>query len=74
MIDQSAIIGEPNTGFEKVGNKGPFKCGNCEYFHNNSCGEKNMMEYSKEPKTKDGRVVVAANDCCEYIKRVGRLR
>ena len=74
MINEAAIKGEPGTGFEKLGTKGPFKCGNCKYFHNSSCGQEDMIKLSKEPRTKDGRVVVAAGDCCEYIERTGKLR
>jgi hypothetical protein len=70
-INQSSIKGEPGTGFEKRGKKGPFECGNCEYFKNESCGQSDMMKKSKEPRTKDGRVVVASEDCCEYIERIG---
>lgn len=71
-INAFAIKGEKGTGFEKRGKKGPFECGNCEYFKNNSCGQKDMLEKSKEPRTKDGRVVVDPKDCCEYIERVGK--
>lgn len=71
QIDQKAIKGEPGTGFEKRGNLGPFECGNCEYFDGKSCGQKDMMEHSKEPRTKNGRVIVGEADCCEYLDRVG---
>lgn len=72
-INQFAIKGEKGTGFEERGNKGPFECGNCEYFKNNSCGQKDMLEKSKRPRTKDGRVKVDADDCCEYIERTGKV-
>lgn len=71
-INQFAIKGEKGTGFEERGNKGPFECGNCEYFKNNSCGQKDMMEKSTRPRTKDGRVVVGPKDCCEYVERIGK--
>jgi hypothetical protein len=70
-INQFAIKGEPGTGFEKRGKKGPFECGNCEYFKDGSCGQKDMMAKSKEPKLPNGRIKVAAEDCCEYIEREG---
>lgn len=70
-INQFAIKGEPGTGFEKRGKKGPFECGNCEYYKEGSCGQKDMMAKSKEPKLPNGRIKVAATDCCEYIERNG---
>jgi hypothetical protein len=70
-INAFAIKGEKGTGFEKRGKKGPFECGNCEYFKDGSCGQKDMMEKSKEPKLANGRIKVAAEDCCEYIEREG---
>ena len=71
-INQFAIKGEAGTGFEERGNKGPFECGNCEYFKDGSCGQKDMMAKSKHPKTANGRIKVDADDCCEYIERVGK--
>ena len=71
-INQFAINGEKNTGFEKRLNKGPFECGNCEYFKDFSCGQEDMMKYSKQPKKENGRVEVDAKDCCEFVERVGR--
>lgn len=72
FINIEAIKGEPGTGFEKRGGKGPFECGNCEYFKSgNSCHQKDMMKLSKQPRHKDGSVVVDAPDCCEYVERVG---
>ena len=71
LINQSAIKGEASTGFERRGNKGPFECGNCHYFRDNSCGEENMMKFSKQPKLKNGRIQVHSQDCCEYVERVG---
>ena len=70
-INAFAIKGEKGTGFEKRGKKGPFECGNCEYFKDDSCGQKDMMSKSKEPKLPNGRIKVAAEDCCEYVERVG---
>lgn len=69
-VDQSAIQGEAGTGYEGP-DKGPFACGNCEYFKDGSCGQKLMMARSKQPKTDDGRVKVDPKGCCEYIERVG---
>ena len=71
-FDVAAIKGETGTGFEKRGSKGPFECGNCEYFNGASCGQKDMMDKSKQPREKDGRVKVDAEDCCEFIERVGK--
>lgn len=73
-INEYAIKGEPGTGFEKRGNKGPFECGNCEYFDDDAgaCHQEDMMRKSKQPRLADGRVQIAADDCCEYIERVGR--
>jgi hypothetical protein len=73
QINSAAVKGEPGTGFEKRGSKGPFECGNCHYFKNgDSCHEETMMKKSKEPRHPDGSVVVAADDCCEYVERVGK--
>jgi hypothetical protein len=73
QINAAAVKGEPGTGFEKRAAKGPFECGNCHYFKNgNACHEENMKKKSKQPRHKDGSVVVAADDCCEYVERVGR--
>ncbi len=66
------IKGEAETGFEKRGRKGPFECGNCEYFERgDSCHQETMMAKSKEPRHTDGSVVVAAEDCCEFVDRKG---
>lgn len=72
-INSSNVEGETGTGFEKrnEGRKsGPFECGNCEYFLNNSCGQEDMMKYSKQPRLSNDRVVVHKEDCCDYIDRV----
>lgn len=74
MIDESAIQGEKDTGFEKRSDLGPFECGNCKYFAYLSCGEKNMMAHSKQPKLANGRIIVAPKDCCEYVERIGRVK
>lgn len=71
MLDVKAIKGEANTGFEKRGDKGPFECGNCEYFDGKSCGQKDMMKFSQQPRVAGNRVQVAAEDCCEFIERKG---
>lgn len=73
MLNEKAIKGEKYTGFEKAGDLGEFECGNCRYFDGESCGQQDMMEYSKQPRVKGSRRVrVDAEDCCEYISRVGR--
>ncbi len=67
------IKGEPITGFEKRGNRGPFECGNCTYFENgDACTQETMKEKSKQPRHPNGDVVVDADDCCEFIERKGR--
>ena len=71
-INVAAIAGEPGTGFEKAGKLGEFECGNCKYFKEGGCSQKDMMKMSKQPRLKDGRVKVSEEDCCEYVKRVGR--
>lgn len=73
-INISALRGEEGTGFEKRGNKGPFNCGNCEYFiGGNACNQKDMMRYSKQEKWPDGTIKVDAPDCCEYVERTGKF-
>jgi hypothetical protein len=75
LVDQSAIKGEKGTGYESRGTKGPFQCSNCEYFSGkggNTCGEKNMLKMSKQPKVNSGRVIVDPKGCCEYIERIGK--
>lgn len=73
-LDVFAIQGEVGTGFEKAGNLGEFECGNCRYFDaaEGACDQEDMKSLSKQPRLADGRVVVADEDCCEYISRVGR--
>lgn len=71
FINVSAIKGEKGTGFEKKDDKGPFECGNCEYFHEGGCHQKDMREKSREPKKSNGDIEVGAGDCCEYIDRLG---
>jgi hypothetical protein len=78
FINVKALKGEEGTGFEKRGNKGPFRCDNCEYFsmingEPGACNQKDMMQRSKEPKWPDGKVVVSGPDCCEYVERVGKF-
>jgi len=74
QINAASVKGEPGTGFEKRGSKGPFECGNCEYFvGRNACKQKDMMRLSKQPRWPDGTIVVDAADCCEYVERVGKF-
>ena len=71
-INANAIRGEAGTGFEKRGSKGPFECGNCSYMKNgDECHQEDMKKKSKEPRHPNGSVVVADEDCCEYVDRVG---
>jgi hypothetical protein len=76
QINPSAIQGESGTGFEKRGDKGPFSCGNCEYFDAaaGACDQWDMKTKSNQPKLADGRVSVDAADCCEYVERVGKVK
>lgn len=73
-INAFAIKGEKGTGYEASNGLGEFECENCEYFKksNSSCGQKDMKEKSKLPRTSDGRVKVDPEGCCEYVERVGR--
>ena len=71
-LDASAIKGEAKTGFEKAGELGPFKCGNCTYYDTGWCTQKDMKAYSKQPRAPSGVVAVDASDCCEFINRAGR--
>jgi hypothetical protein len=77
-INQSAIKGEPGTGYEDsiVSGKdmGDFSCSNCEYFDSDtsSCGQADMMAKSKQPRIpSNGRVMVKPKGCCEYVDRIG---
>lgn len=72
--DVFAIQGEMGTGFEKAGNLGEFECENCFYFDAvaEACSQETMKALSKQPRLADGRVSVAAEDCCEYLKRMGK--
>jgi hypothetical protein len=70
-LNASAIKGEPGTGFEERGTKGPFECGNCRYFDPGACHQKDMIAKSKRPRNADGSVKVDAPDCCEYVDRIG---
>lgn len=74
-VNASAIKGEPGTGFEKEDGKGEFECGNCRFFKNgDACHQEDMKEKSKQPRHQDGSVIVADEDCCEYVDRVGPKR
>lgn len=74
FVRQSAIKGEPGTGYESPEGKGPFECGNCEYFDvsDSGCDQKDMKAKSKRKRLPDGRVLVEEEGCCEYVDRVGR--
>ena len=73
--DVFAIKGESGTGFEKAGNLGEFECENCRYFDAaaGACDQSDMKLMSKQPRLADGRVVVAGDDCCTYVDRVGKM-
>jgi hypothetical protein len=74
VLDIFAVQGEQGTGFEKAGTLGEFECGNCLYFDASAgaCNQADMKKFSKQPRLADGRVSVAEEDCCEYVKRVGK--
>lgn len=74
FIDASKVKGEKFTGYEPPANKGPFECGNCEYFRpgNSTCGQETMVAKSQQPLI-DGRRKVEPGGCCEYVERVGRI-
>lgn len=73
-LDQAAIKGEPGTGYESPDGKGEFECANCEYFDkaSSSCGQKDMMKISTQPRLPNGRVRTDPEGCCEYVSRIGR--
>lgn len=73
LINISGIKGEPETGYEDGKDKGEFECKNCSFFksESSSCGNKNMIEHSKQPRTDNGRVKVDEEGCCEFVDRVG---
>jgi hypothetical protein len=70
VLNERAIKGEPNTGYEGP-EKGPFTCGNCEYFDNGACNQKDMMKYSQLPRDAKRQPQVDPNGCCEYVDRKG---
>jgi hypothetical protein len=71
-IIQTQVKGEIGTEFEKRADKGPFECGNCEYFKDGLCHQEIMMKRSKQPKSAEGFVKVDERDCCEYVDRLGK--
>ena len=68
------IKGEKGTGYENPEGLGEFECENCKFFdsRDGSCGQRDMMRLSKQPRMKDGRVKVHPESCCEYVWRMGR--
>ena len=72
MINEKAIKGEKNTGYEGP-DGGPFRCSNCEYFNGTTdgCRQEDMREHSKREHLPSGDVLVDPNGCCEYIERKG---
>jgi hypothetical protein len=70
---ESEIKGEAHTGFEKRGKRGAFECGNCHFFRNgDACFEETMKAKSKQPRHANGDVVVAPDDCCKFLDRIGK--
>lgn len=74
QINSANVKGEPGTGFEKGKGKGDFACWNCNYYKEDSCGQDDMMQLSKQPRLENGRVQVEDDDCCEYVDRAGRTK
>lgn len=74
QIDPMAIRGEAGTGFEKEAGLGEFECENCHFFDAvaGACNQETMKALSKQPRLADGRVSVEAEDCCEYVSRMGK--
>ena len=66
-INAFAIKGQKGTGYQGA-DEGPFACKNCEYFKasSSSCGQKDMMEKSTNPKVDGGRRKVDGEGCCVY--------
>jgi hypothetical protein len=70
MLNEKAIHGEKNTGYEGP-EGGPFRCSNCEYFNasTDGCSQEDMKKYSARERLPSGDVEVEAGGCCEYIDR-----
>jgi len=73
-IDASKVHGEKFTGFELADDKGPFECGNCEYYRGGWCVQETMMAKSEQPKNAQGLVKVEPHACCEYVERLGKKK
>jgi len=75
QIDPFAVRGEAGTGFEKAADLGEFECGNCLFYDATAgaCNQETMKALSKQPRLADGRVSVEAEDCCEYVSRMGKI-
>jgi len=67
MINEKAIKGEKNTGYEGP-EGGPFRCSNCEYFNSTTdgCSQEDMKKHSRRKKLPSGDVLVEAGGCCIY--------
>lgn len=74
QIDPFQVKGEEGTGFEKAADLGEFECGNCRFFdaRAGACNQETMKALSKQPRLADGRIQVGAEDCCEYVDRMGK--
>lgn len=73
LINSHHVLGDEGTGFEERGLKGPFECGNCKYFTGKTCKQVDMVKLSTRPRI-NGEPKVEAEDCCEYVDRVGGPR
>lgn len=72
MDDRNAPTGEPKTEFEKGDGKGEFQCGNCVHMKGQACVHPVMVEYSRQPRDKDGNPKVDSDDCCQFVRRPGK--
>ena len=62
-------IGTKATGFAEA-SEGPFKCGNCRWFKDVSCGHPAVIA-DAEMDIYNGRAVVDVDDCCNLYRPKG---
>jgi hypothetical protein len=70
LVEKGGWQGTKATGFVTA-DKGPFLCGNCNYFKQDFCGEEHVMEDPElqAKKLKNGRIPVTRGDCCNYFEK-----
>jgi hypothetical protein len=66
----NAPMGTRASGFVE-GKLGPFKCGNCLHFADDSCNHPLLMADKEVEKNDHGDAVVDAKDCCNYFRTKG---